>query len=298
MKIGYRINNFRGLSDVEFRVMACLCSKSQLVDGPTTSIPNDFKIPSQLLCQVKNLALHAHKETDEIYAEISLQPLDYKNGYFPISLIGLKATPTKHRFYKTLTASDISIHSSSLLVPQATAELLFPPLDYTVKPTTQELLVRDLHDNTWTFKHTHCGRPKRHVLSSGWNLFVRSKRLKVGDTVIFIRDEKSQLLVGIRRANRQQASSPDSMHSGVLAVVAQALANRSPWTVYYNPRVCTSEFVIPHAKYIKAKHLSQLSVGLRFGMMFETQEFCKHSDLDPLMWPGSKWRNIQVEWDD
>lgn len=60
--------------------------------------------------------------------------------------------------------------------------------------------------------------------------------------VIVNRDEKSQLLVGIRRANRQQTTLPssvlsaDSMHIGVLAAAAHAAANQSPFTVFYNPR--------------------------------------------------------------
>lgn len=60
--------------------------------------------------------------------------------------------------------------------------------------------------------------------------------------LIIIRDEKSQLMVGVRRANRQQTTLPssvlsaDSMHIGVLAAAAHAAANRSPFTIFYNPR--------------------------------------------------------------
>ncbi|PQQ21528.1 auxin response factor 5 isoform X1 [Prunus yedoensis var. nudiflora] len=120
-------------------------------------------------------------------------------------------------------------------------------------------------------------------------------------------------MIGVRRANRQQTTLPssvlsaDSMHIGVLAAAAHAAANRSPFTIFYNPRACPSEFVIPLATYQKAIYGTQLSVGMRFGMMFETEESGKRrymgtivstSDLDPLRWPGSKWRNLQVEWDE
>lgn len=37
-------------------------------------------------------------------------------------------------------------------------------------------------------------------------------------------------------------------------------------------RACPSEFVIPLAKYRKAVLGTQVSVGMRFGMMFETEE--------------------------
>ncbi|XP_019438055.1 PREDICTED: auxin response factor 5-like isoform X4 [Lupinus angustifolius] len=279
----------------------------------TSQVPNYPNLPSQLLCQVQNVTLHADQETDEIYAQMSLQPLNSENDVFSISEFGVKSSKHPSEFFcKTLTASDTSTHGG-FSVPRRAAEKLFPPLDYAMQPPTQELVVQDLHNNTWKFRHIYRGQPKRHLLTTGWSLFVGVKRLKAGDSVIFIRDEKSQLLVGIRHANRQQTTLPssvlsaDSMHIGVLAAAAHAAANRSPFTIFYNPRACPSEFVIPLAKYRKAVYGSQVSVGLRFGMMFETEESNKRRymgtivgicDLDPLRWPSSKWRNIQVEWDE
>ncbi|CBI19831.3 unnamed protein product, partial [Vitis vinifera] len=284
----------------------------------TSQIPNYPNLPSQLMCQVHNVTLHADKDTDEIYAQMSLQPVNSEKDIFPIPDFGLK--PSKHPsefFCKTLTASDTSTHGG-FSVPRRAAEKLFPPLDYSMQPPTQELIVRDLHDITYTFRHIYRGQPKRHLLTTGWSVFVSAKRLRAGDAVLFIRDEKSQLLLGVRRANRQQTSLPssvlsaDSMHIGVLAAAAHAAANRSPFTIFYNPRhafflACPSEFVIPLAKYRKSVYGTQISVGMRFGMMFETEESGKRrymgtivgiSDLDPLSWPGSKWRNLQVEWDE
>ncbi|XP_019432536.1 PREDICTED: auxin response factor 5-like [Lupinus angustifolius] len=279
----------------------------------TSHIPNYPNLPSQLLCQVQHVTLHADKETDEIYAQMSLQPLNSEKDVFPVSDFGIKHSKHPSEFFcKTLTASDTSTHGG-FSVPRRSAEKLFPPLDYTMQPPSQELVVRDLHDHTWTFRHIYRGQPKRHLLTTGWSLFVGSKRLRAGDSVLFIRDEKSQLRVGVRRVNRQQSTLPssvlsaDSMHIGVLAAAAHAAANGSPFTIFYNPRACPSEFVIPLAKYRKSVFGTQLSVGMRFGMMFETEESGKRrymgivvgvSDLDPLRWPGSKWRNVQVEWDE
>jgi len=79
-------------------------------------------------------------------------------------------------------------------------------------------------------------------LTTGWSVFVSTKRLLAGDSVLFIRDEKSQLLLGIRRASRPQPAlsssvlSSDSMHIGILAAAAHAAANSSPFTIFYNPR--------------------------------------------------------------
>ncbi|XP_004499257.2 auxin response factor 5-like [Cicer arietinum] len=79
--------------------------------APTTRIPNYPNLPSQLLCQVQNLTLHADKETEEIYAQMSLQPLHHDvfievNNLSPLPSVGLKANVSKHLFCKTLTASD------------------------------------------------------------------------------------------------------------------------------------------------------------------------------------------------
>ncbi|KAL5713520.1 hypothetical protein ACHQM5_015587 [Ranunculus cassubicifolius] len=279
----------------------------------TAHIPNYPNLPSQLMCQVHNVTLHAEKDTDEIFAQMTLQPVKSEKDVFPVPDFGLK--PSKHPtqyFCKTLTASDTSTHGG-FSVPRRAAEKLFPQLDYSVQPPTQELVVRDLHDNTWTFRHIYRGQPKRHLLTTGWSVFVGTKRLKAGDSVLFIRDEKSQLLLGVRRANNQQTTLPssvlsaDSMHIGVLAAAAHAASNRSPFTIFYNPRACPSEFVVPLTKYQKAVFGTRVSVGMRFGMMFETEESSKRrymgtivgiADLDPLRWTNSKWRNLQVEWDE
>jgi hypothetical protein len=121
------------------------------------------------------------------------------------------------------------------------------------------------------------GQPRRHLLTTGWSVFVSAKRLQAGDSVLFIRDDKGQLLLGIRRANRQQMIMPssvlssDSMHIGVLAAANHAAATNSRFTIFYNPRQSPSEFVIPVAKYHKAIN-TQVSVGMRFRMVFETEE--------------------------
>ncbi|RHN77580.1 putative auxin response factor [Medicago truncatula] len=54
------------------------------------------------------------------------------------------------------------------------------------------------------------------------------------------------------------------MHIGVLAAAAHAAANRIPFTIFYNPRACLSDFVIPLAKSVYG---TQLSVGMRFGCL-------------------------------
>ncbi|RVW82277.1 Auxin response factor 25 [Vitis vinifera] len=66
--------------------------------------------------------------------------------------------------------------------------------------------------------------------------------------------------------------SSDSMHIGLLAAAAHAAATNSRFTIFYNPRASPSEFVIPLAKYAKAVYHTRVSVGMRFRMLFETEE--------------------------
>ncbi|KAJ6382018.1 hypothetical protein OIU77_030632 [Salix suchowensis] len=279
----------------------------------TDFIPSYPNLPSKLICMLHNVTLHADVETDEVYAQMTLQPVSkYEKEALIASDMGLKQNRQPTEFFcKTLTASDTSTHGG-FSVPRRAAEKIFPPLDFSMQPPAQELVARDLHDNSWTFRHIYRGQPKRHLLTTGWSVFVSTKRLFAGDSVLFIRDEKSQLLLGIRRANRQQPAlsssviSSDSMHIGILAAAAHAAANNSPFTIFYNPRASPSEFVIPFSKYNKAMY-TQVSLGMRFRMMFETEEsgvrrymgtITGISDMDQVRWKNSQWRNLQVGWDE
>ncbi|KAL4332053.1 hypothetical protein GQ457_07G039520 [Hibiscus cannabinus] len=279
----------------------------------TDFIPCYPNLPSKLICMLHNVTMHADPETDEVYAQMTLQPVNkYDKEAILASDMGLKQSRQPDEFFcKTLTASDTSTHGG-FSVPRRAAEKIFPPLDFSMQPPCQELAARDLHENAWTFRHIYRGQPKRHLLTTGWSVFVSNKRLFAGDSVLFIRDEKSQLLLGIRRANRQQPAlsssviSSDSMHIGILAAAAHAAANNSPFTIFYNPRASPSEFVIPLAKYSKALY-TQVSLGMRFRMMSETEEsgvrrymgtITGISDLDPVRWKNSQWRNLQVGWDE
>uniref|UniRef100_A0A0E0IEP5 Auxin response factor n=1 Tax=Oryza nivara TaxID=4536 RepID=A0A0E0IEP5_ORYNI len=282
--------------------------------GPLVSLPPQGSL---IVYFPQGHSEQADPDTDEVYARMTLQPVSNVTQCDKETLLAselaLKQTrPQTEFFCKTLTASDTSTHGG-FSVPRRAAERIFPRLDFSMQPPAQELQARDLHDNVWTFRHIYRGQPKRHLLTTGWSLFVSGKRLLAGDSVLFIRDAKQQLLLGIRRANRQPTNlsssvlSSDSMHIGILAAAAHAAANNSQFTIYYNPRASTSEFVIPFAKYQKAVYGNQLSLGMRFRMMFETEESGTRrymgtitgiSDLDPVRWKTSHWRNIQVAWDE
>ncbi|KAF8769231.1 hypothetical protein HU200_006737 [Digitaria exilis] len=286
-------------------------STNKEVDG---HIPNYPNLPPQLICQLHDVTMHADSETDEVYAQMTLQPLnpqEQNDAYLPAEMGIMSKQPTNY-FCKTLTASDTSTHGG-FSVPRRAAERVFPPLDFTQQPPAQELIARDIHDVEWKFRHIFRGQPKRHLLTTGWSVFVSAKRLVAGDSVLFIWNEKNQLLLGIRRASRPQTVMPssvlssDSMHIGLLAAAAHAAATNSRFTIFYNPRASPSEFVIPLSKYIKAVFHTRISVGMRFRMLFETEEssvrrymgtITEVSDADPVRWPSSYWRSVKVGWDE
>lgn len=117
------------------------------------------------------------------------------------------------------------------------------------------------------------GQPRRHLLTTGWSVFVSSKKLVAGDAFIFLRfvsfhlsgyflchkrlgidlvlsfrGENEELRVGVRRHMRQQTNIPSSvisshsMHIGVLATAAHAITTGTIFSVFYKPRSCFSNF--------------------------------------------------------
>ncbi|EPS70611.1 hypothetical protein M569_04145, partial [Genlisea aurea] len=184
--------------------------------------------------------------------------------------------------------------------------------DMSKQPPTQELVAKDLLGNEWRFRHIFRGQPRRHLLQSGWSVFVSSKRLVAGDAFIFLRGENGDLRVGVRRAMRQQGNSPSSvisshsMHLGVLATAWHAIQTKTLFTVFYKPRISPAEFIVPYDQYMESVK-NNYSIGMRFKMRFEGDEAPEQrftgtivgvEDADPKRWPDSKWRCLKVRWDE
>ncbi|RVW15297.1 Auxin response factor 8 [Vitis vinifera] len=144
------------------------------VDG---HIPNYPSLPPQLICQLHNVTMHADVETDEVYAQMTLQPLtpqEQKDTFLPVEL-GIPSKQPTNYFCKTLTASDTSTHGG-FSVPRRAAEKVFPPLDFSQQPPAQELIARDLHDVEWKFRHIFRGRDS--YLEQSWPVITLSGRRK------------------------------------------------------------------------------------------------------------------------
>ncbi|KAJ3694504.1 hypothetical protein LUZ60_009984 [Juncus effusus] len=270
---------------------------------------NLFNLPPKILCQVVNVQLKAEPETDEVYAQITLQPESGQNEPTTKDPVQPEQVPpTVHSFCKILTASDTSTHGGFSVLRRHATECL-PPLDMSQQTPTQELVAQDLHGFEWRFKHIFRGQPRRHLLTTGWSTFVTSKRLVAGDAFVFLRGETGELRVGVRRLAQKQSTMPasvissQSMHLGVLATASHAVSTQTLFMVYYKPR--TSQFIVSVNKYLEAEKLG-FNVGMRYKMRFEGEDVPEKKfsgtivgvvDASP-QWSGSKWRSLKVHWDE
>lgn len=290
----------------------------QLSDYPAVA----YDLPPHVFCRVVDVKLHAEVVTDEVYAQVSLVPetkIKQKlqegeieaDGGEEEDIEGSIKSMTPHMFCKTLTASDTSTHGG-FSVPRRAAEDCFPPLDYKQQRPSQELVAKDLHGFEWRFRHIYRGQPRRHLLTTGWSAFVNKKKLVSGDAVLFLRGGDGELRLGIRRAAQIKGSSPfpalcsQQLNLNTLTAVVNAISTRSVFNICYNPRASSSEFIIPLRKFSKSIDHS-FSAGMRFKMRVETEDAAERrytglitgiSDMDPVRWPGSKWRCLLVRWDD
>ncbi|KAJ6418012.1 hypothetical protein OIU84_001406 [Salix udensis] len=251
-----------------------------------------YNLPPKILCRVVNVQLKAEPDTDEVFAQVTLHPLQNQDENASEKEHTPPPPPPRfhvHSFYECL-----------------------PPLDMSRQPPTQELVAKDLHENEWRFRHIFRGQPRRHLLQSGWSVFVSSKRLVAGDAFIFLRGENGELRVGVRRAMRQQSNVPSSvisshsMHLGVLATAWHAVSTGTLFTVYYKPRTSPAEFIVPFDQYMESAK-NNYSIGMRFKMRFEGEEAPEQrftgtivgiEDADPSRWKDSKWRCLKVRWDE
>uniref|UniRef100_A0ACD5VZT7 Uncharacterized protein n=1 Tax=Avena sativa TaxID=4498 RepID=A0ACD5VZT7_AVESA len=271
-----------------------------------------FQVPYKILCKVVNVELKAEMDTDEVFAQITLQPDPEQENLptLPDPPLPEMARPVVHSFCKILTPSDTSTHGGFSVLRRHANECL-PPLDMSMPTPTQELISKDLHGSEWRFKHIYRGQPRRHLLTTGWSTFVTSKKLIAGDAFVYLRSETGEQRVGVRRLVQKQSTMPasvissQSMHLGVLASASHAIKTNSIFLVYYRPRLSQSQYIVSVNKYLEATKVG-FTVGKRFRMNFEGEDvpvkkfsgtIVGDGDLSP-QWSGSEWKSLKVQWDE
>ncbi|KAF5747880.1 Auxin response factor 19 [Tripterygium wilfordii] len=307
-----------------------------------------------ILCRVSAVKFMADPDTDEVYAKIGLIPINGNEHNFDEGIERINGSEGQDKlasFAKTLTQSDAN-NGGGFSVPRYCAETIFTQLDYSADPPVQTILAKDVHGETWKFRHIYRGTPRRHLLTTGWSTFVNQKKLVAGDSIVFLRTENGDLCVGIRRAKRGIGGGPEFGSSGwngncVLpyggvsaflredenkmmrngngwgsdlgmegkgkvmpesVVEAATLASSGqPFEVVYYPRASTPEFCVK-TSLVKAALQIRWCSGMRFKMAFQTEDSSRISWFmgtissvhvaDPLRWPDSPWRLLQVTWDE
>ncbi|PWA48779.1 auxin response factor 18 [Artemisia annua] len=315
-----------------------------------------LRVSAWVPCRVSCIKFMADVDTDEVFAKIRLVPISNNSGEFSSfddedntgsgsgnGSGGGDGSVKPTSFAKTLTQSDAN-NGGGFSVPRYCAETIFPRLDYSADPPVQTILAKDVHGDTWKFRHIYRGTPRRHLLTTGWSTFVNHKKLVAGDSIVFLRAENGDLCVGIRRAKRGIGGGPETSLSGwnpaggncvvpyggyaplmrngngngnsavkakvevdaVLHAVKQAMSGQ-PFEVVFYPRASTPEFCVK-AGLVKNAMQIRWSPGMRFKMPFETEDSSRISWFmgtissiqvaDPIRWPDSPWRLLQVTWDE
>ncbi|KAK7351153.1 hypothetical protein VNO77_10389 [Canavalia gladiata] len=261
-----------------------------------------------MLCRITSVQFLPDPLTDEVFAKLILLPLPDYSAAPPV-------VPPRDNddkivsFAKILTPSDAN-NGGGFSVPRFCADSIFPPLNFQADPPVQNLSVTDVHGFTWEFRHIYRGTPRRHLLTTGWSKFVNSKKLVAGDSVVFMKNSRGEMFVGIRRATRfcsgkggdvpkwslQIGGMKNSIEEGKegeqdgeklkevfsrdgkgklsakkVAEAAELAAQNMPFEVVYYPKAGWSEFVVKADAVDEAMSVAW-SPGIRVKMAMETDD--------------------------
>ncbi|KAJ6730416.1 AUXIN RESPONSE FACTOR [Salix viminalis] len=293
-------------------------------------------------CQISAVDFLADPITDEVFTRILLIPLDNPFSNLPLSFVescrseGVNDVDDDESkilaFSKILTPSDAN-NGGGFSVPRFCADSIFPPLNYQAEPPVQTLTVADIHGVNWDFRHIYRGTPRRHLLTTGWSKFVNNKKLIAGDSVVFMRNLKGEMFIGVRRSVRFNNSArwreqiSDSGGEGKVkmeeglsrswrgrlsqeAVVeaVERAAKGLPFEVVYYPRAgWYSDFVV-RAEVVEAALCVFWTAGMRVKMTMETEDSSRMTWFQGTVsstglpdcgaWRGSPWRMLQITWDE
>ncbi|KAF9613606.1 hypothetical protein IFM89_009432 [Coptis chinensis] len=158
-------------------------------------------------------------------------------------------------------------------------------------------------------------RAKRGVgggpeLASGWNPPAGNCVPPYGGFSAFLKEDESKLM---RKGNGGNSNTGGGLKGrgrvrpeSVIEAATLAVNGKSFEVVYY-PRACTPEFCVK-ASSVRASMRIKWCSGMRFKMAFETEDSSRISWFmgtlssaqvaDPIRWPNSPWRYLQVTWDE
>ncbi|XWS07953.1 hypothetical protein CRYUN_Cryun41cG0035400 [Craigia yunnanensis] len=140
-----------------------------------------------------------------------------------------------------------------------------------------------------------------HEYPSGWNSGGGSCGSQFGGYSPFLREES------ILMRKDSNGDLRGRIRAGTVIEAATHAANGQPFEVVYYPRASSPEFCVK-ASSVRAAMQIPWYPGMRFKMAFETEDSSRISwfmgtistaqVVDPIRWPNSPWRLLQVAWDE
>ncbi|OAY82654.1 Auxin response factor 18 [Ananas comosus] len=147
----------------------------------------------------------------------------------------------------------------------------------------------------------------------GWNTPNGNCVSAYGNFSVFLREEESKLMRGPANGGNMNGGGGGSLRgkgrvrAESVVEAANLAASGQPFEVVYYPRASTPEFCVK-AGAVRAAMRVQWCPGMRFKMAFETEDSSRISWFmgtissvqvaDPIRWPNSPWRLLQVTWDE
>ncbi|PWA62240.1 auxin response factor, DNA-binding pseudobarrel domain protein [Artemisia annua] len=133
------------------QIVACM------KEGSANNVPS-YDLPSKIQCKVVDVQFKAVRGSEEVYAKITLLPDGEESEGSSSESIFENVHASS--FCKVLTDSDVTIRGGCSLAKRHVADI-FPPLDTTRYPMSQELVAKDLNGETWKLQHTYGGNAYR-----------------------------------------------------------------------------------------------------------------------------------------
>lgn len=149
---------------------------------------------------------------------------------------------------------------------------------------------------------------------SGWNPPLSgSYGSTYGGYPLFLREEESKMMRGngnngVHSAGFGNARGRGRVKAESVIEAATLAASGQAFEIVYYPRASTPEFCVKAASVREAMRI-RWCPGMRFKMPFETEDSSRISwfmgtissvqaAADPLRWPNSPWRLLEVAWDE
>ncbi|CAH2033579.1 unnamed protein product [Thlaspi arvense] len=134
-------------------------------------------------CHVASRRFLADKATDEVFAYVSLRPIHADVEVPQTSLTS--QTKILSGAVKILKSSDIGGGSVDIGVASF------------FEKQEMEVTINDIHNKVWTFQHTYNSALDSHSLTVGWNDFCNSKKLRAGDSLVFLKTSRIRRAVSV-----------------------------------------------------------------------------------------------------